>query len=411
MKVGVWINEDINSQEGGGFSYTDRLINLIDEYDFNDKLEIVFISPKPLNYTFKKEVVFLESYLVNKSKTIIQRLVNFIVNRSYVLKRIYYREDEVINNRNRNNHYRKQLIENKIDVIFYMSQMKCYVEDFPFISNNWDIGHLSMYSFPEVTSDKIFENRNFWYTNTLKKALSIFSESEAGKQELISYLNINPKRIKVLPIFPGGVIHQKISKVRQKELLNSINLKDEQFFFYPAQFWAHKNHVNLLMAFKKILNKNSNIKLIFTGSDKGNLQFIKSQIKKHNLESNVIYLGFVELETIFTLYTNAIALVMPTFLGPTNMPLLEARALGCPVLCSDFDGHREQLEEGAVYFNPLEMLSIAKAMDSVLDQNYRQQLITISKTLEQNSKFNETNSIKAFESNLLEISKYKNCWN
>ena len=34
---------------------------------------------------------------------------------------------------------------------------------------------------------------------------------------------------------------------------------------------------------------------------------------------------------------------MPTFFGPTNIPVLEAWALGCPVLTSDIRGIREQV--------------------------------------------------------------------
>ena len=53
------------------------------------------------------------------------------------------------------------------------------------------------------------------------------------------------------------------------------------------------------------------------------------------------------------------ALVMPTFFGPTNIPILEAWAFGCPVLTSDIRGIREQVGDAAVLVNPRSVEAIA----------------------------------------------------
>jgi len=44
--------------------------------------------------------------------------------------------------------------------------------------------------------------------------------------------------------------------------------------------------------------------------------------------------------------------VMPTFFGPTNIPPLEAFALGCPVAVSNIYGMREQVGDAALLFDP-----------------------------------------------------------
>ena len=43
--------------------------------------------------------------------------------------------------------------------------------------------------------------------------------------------------------------------------------------------------------------------------------------KKFNLENQVRFAGFVSSEEINYLYSQAFALVMPTYFGPTNIPL------------------------------------------------------------------------------------------
>jgi glycosyltransferase involved in cell wall biosynthesis len=410
MKVGVWLDEYIDNQVGGGFSYVDRLMSLIDDYQFSKGIEVVYVTTKPLVNSYNKEVICISLNRSKQKKSFKKKLLKYIKERSYFINRFYKQSEEEIANKKDNIYYRNQLVENDIDVIYYLTQMQCVINDFPFISTNWDIGHLSMQAFPEVNNNRSFKSRQRWYEHSLRKSLSIFSESESGKKELISYLNLNPERIKILPMFPGGVIHQKISIEKQQTLLKSFELNKDKFFFYPAQFWAHKNHYNLLLAFKQFLLKEPDMKLVFTGSDKGNLSYIKSQISNLELTKNVVYLGFVNLESIYTLYKNTRALVMPTFLGPTNMPLLEAQVLDCPVLCSDLNGHREQLGEGAVYFDPLEYDDILNAFKRISDNDFRQKMLAISKDIRTRSKFNEQEAIKALEINLLEISKYRNCW-
>ena len=66
----------------------------------------------------------------------------------------------------------------------------------------------------------------------------------------------------------------------------------------------------------------------------------------------VHYLGYVPDEDMGPLYANAVALIMPTFFGPANIPYLEAWAFGCPVLTSDIRGIREQVGDAGILVDP-----------------------------------------------------------
>lgn len=69
---------------------------------------------------------------------------------------------------------------------------------------------------------------------------------------------------------------------------------------------------------------------------------------------------------VFALYKSAAALIMASHFGPTNMPPIEAMELGCPVICSDLGGHREILDNGALYFNSYDYFSIYNAMEDII---------------------------------------------
>jgi glycosyltransferase involved in cell wall biosynthesis len=65
------------------------------------------------------------------------------------------------------------------------------------------------------------------------------------------------------------------------------------------------------------------------------------------------------------LYRAARALVMPTFFGPTNIPQLEAFALGCPVATSRIYGIPEQVGDAALLFDPSSVDEIYDAIEKL----------------------------------------------
>jgi glycosyltransferase involved in cell wall biosynthesis len=146
------------------------------------------------------------------------------------------------------------------------------------------------------------------------------------------------------------------------------------FIHYSAQCWAHKNHYNLICAFRLIADKYPSLKLILTGSDNVNTAYIINTIKENNLEDRIINLGFVPLEELKWLYKHSRGLIMPTLLGPTNMPPLEALALGCPVAVSNMPGHREQLGNNAIYFNPLDIEEIKNAIENIINHKFERSI-------------------------------------
>jgi glycosyltransferase involved in cell wall biosynthesis len=87
-------------------------------------------------------------------------------------------------------------------------------------------------------------------------------------------------------------------------------------------------------------------------------------------------LGYAPNELMSRLYSEASALVMPTFFGPTNIPVLEAWALGCPVLTSDIRGIREQAGDAAVLADPSSAEAIADGIARIVtDSEFRATLI------------------------------------
>lgn len=394
MKVGVFLVDRMPPGLGGGFSYYERLIKAIDEHTFNSQLEICFVGR-------------ISSYKIHLKKKYYRIAPYFLYRIFYILNKLGilpFLSKITFSNLDLSNRIdSKKLKKYGVDILLYPKQAYMEVEDFPFISMNWDIGHKSTFAFPEMMNDGNFRYRETWYKEKLQKAFAVFAESEHGKKELKEFCLIPERKIGIVPMFPGRVVDLAVSEEKQEEFLRSFSLKSLSYFYYPAQYWAHKNHYNLLDAFKKLKEERGDLKLVFTGSDQGNKEYIGSVVREMRLEQNVLMLNFVSLEEVYTLYKKSIALVMPTFLGPTNMPLVEAQALGTAVICSDFEGHREMCGDGAMYIDPHESDSIFIAMKSLTDLNTRARLIDRSRLVAEKSSFTIHHAIKKLDEALTKI--------
>lgn len=368
FKIAVWVNEDDFPEVGGGFSYTERLINGINQKKFDKSLEIVFVGFN-LKQKFNKETInipFKESYFQKKKVNLYHKFFSLNLERKDITKN-YADAISIIK-------------ANDVQLIFYTNPF-IGLHNFPYICINWDLGHKSTYSFPELTMNNEFIKRDTYFNKVLNEALIICCESARGKEELTTYFRINPDRIKIFPMFPGKIVDSDV-KEEKPIWIDPIN----SFFLYPAQFWAHKNHYNLINGFK-LFNadpKYAHYKLVLTGSDKGNLNYIKDLIVAYNLENNIIIPGFIKNEELKWLYKNTQGLVFPSFLGPTNMPLLEAFTFGCPIACSNLPGHVELLGSDAIYFDPTNEFEILNAMLSMANggKKHKQEKTNIDKELQ-----------------------------
>lgn len=390
LRIGIWLNEDIENTTGGAFTYNQTLLKSIVEYKFNHA-EIILISNKNLKTKYN---YYRIKWVPKRFETIRNSLI-------FIFKKIKLAQIASLIHKydiDHKNQLKKEL-SNYIDIIYYTTP-DCQYIDFPFIFTLWDLGHHTTFSFPEMSSIEIYKSRLKYHDFYAKNASFIFSESEAGKQDIIRYLNITNNKIKVVPLFASSVIDNSVIESKPLKL---SELKTN-FIHYPAQFWPHKNHYNLLVAFKHVLNEFPNLKLIFTGSDKGNKDYIISTIKEMNLDNNVIDLGFVTNEELKWLYINSSGLAMPTLLGPTNMPLLEAAELNCPVACSNFHGHIEQLGDYGYYFNPELPEDIAKVLIEMLNENRDHK---VKKYI---SRFNISETINQIDKSFSEIKQIRFTW-
>lgn len=242
--------------------------------------------------------------------------------------------------------------------IFPSQDALSYQIPVPSVAVIHDLMHRYERRFPEVSADGEYERRERHYGRVCYWSQGVLVDSEAGKQQVIESYAASPGKIHVLPYAPPRYV--------EGEGKPPAETVPEKFIFYPAQFWKHKNHENLLLALSLLKAEHGlEINLVLAGSKKNGYETAVTLAEKLGLSKNVFFLGYVPNETVVWLYRRARALVMPTFFGPTNIPPLEAFASGCPVAVSGIYGMPEQVGDAALLFDPTSVGEIARQVEKL----------------------------------------------
>ena len=239
-----------------------------------------------------------------------------------------------------------------------------------------DIAHVFYPHFPELAANGELRRRNILFKYGVRYADQLVVESNQLRSDTVKYYAADPTKIAILPQTVSQTLVASETSAEDAESAEFRRTLPKSYFFYPAQLWEHKNHIKLLNALKILIGEFPNLHLILVGSRQRGDQVIFDMIEKLGLSNNVIWMGYVCDAFIRILYKNTCALVKPGYIGPTNIPTLEAFYYGCPAIISDIPGAREQTEDAALLFEPDSYQDMAAKMRMVLtDEALRRALI------------------------------------
>jgi len=261
-----------------------------------------------------------------------------------------------------------------VQLLWFVGVSTTECPDMPYIATLWDLQHRYQPFFPEVSAKGVWDKREQFYGYFLRRAAYCLIGTETGKREIQYLYQLAESRVRVFPLpIPRFALEAAPSII---DVRNRFGINKE-YVFYPAQYWPHKNHANLILALKWLKEQRGlEIMLALSGSDKGNVAFVKRFAEQEGMADQVRFLGFVLTEELVALYRQAMALIFVTYFGPDNIPPLEAFALGCPVIASVVGGAWEQYGDAAVHVDPSNPEAIGQAIWNLhSDKKLREKLV------------------------------------
>ncbi len=317
MKIGIYL-EGSPRMGGGFFQSLKSSLLLLGIKKYNSQIEIVITDKNTEDYLIKKKI---------KNKLFHLNIIYKYLSQLFeidLLKDLFHKIKI-------NHPFYNFIKRNKFDIIIFLgpSEMCKFCKDVAFISNIWDLDHKKNSQFPEHNLDNVYEKKDKLYREINSRAFKIIVPHKSNKDDLINFYKADKEKVitqNFIPMLPTIYSENKKDKELYKKLFNNFKLPANKIIiFYPAQFWAHKNHKYIIDT-AEILKKTNNNKFffVFCGGNKGNFELIENLIKEKKLENFIKILNFINDEEVISLYLNTQGVVMPTYCGPTNLPIYES---------------------------------------------------------------------------------------
>ena len=157
---------------------------------------------------------------------------------------------------------------------------------------------------------------------------------------------------------------------------NTVDLDDtvpKKYILFVGSRSGYKNFDTFIKSVSLLLKEHSDLSVVCIGGGKFSNQEI-SLLEKLNIKNKVFQFN-LEDNVLAKFYSNALMFVFPSLYEGFGIPILEAFACRCPLVCSDTSSLPEIAEDGAKYFDPYQEESIYNAMKTVLFDNVRKELL------------------------------------
>lgn len=213
--------------------------------------------------------------------------------------------------------------------------------------------------------------QNVFLINGLKehaeKAAVILSDSVSTKEDIVKYLDVPEKKIRVIYLGVDRHFRPVKDEAAHDKVRKAHGLSDKIILFVGT-LQPRKNIGGLIEAFRILIEKeNIPHQLVLAGCKGWEHSDVFHKISRHGLTSRVKWLGYVPYEDLPVIYSIADILVLPSFYEGFGFPILEAMACGTPVVTSDVSSMPEVAGDAALLIDPNKPEEIAGAVGRVLN--------------------------------------------
>lgn len=252
-----------------------------------------------------------------------------------------------------------------VDLLFCPFTLPFYYDPaIPVVSVIYD---LQYHYYPQFFEEEEYATRERNFKEACRLADRLICISEYVRGTVLENSDLVPEKVISIPIRLFDRL-QKPSEQTIFSVLQKYGLQENEFFFYPANFWSHKNHRMLFTAFGiyRSLHPDSGLHLLCTGAPDERMKALQEAAARMRMGPWIRFPGYVSEEEFSALMASCLALIFPSLYEGFGMPLLEAMALGKPVLCSNVTSLPEVGGDAVLFFDPKKPEEILSAIEQIM---------------------------------------------
>lgn len=224
---------------------------------------------------------------------------------------------------------------------------------------------LAIYRNPSWFPTQVFSTR-LLVPQSVKRARRIIAVSQSTRKDLRDLFNVPTRKIHVIP---EGVDVQLLPlKDRTLDVRKKYRLP-KRYLLFVGTLDPRKNLPTLIRAFGALARqtKYADVGLVLAGARGYKGAEVFEEITEQNLKHRVWYTGYLPHNEKLNAIRQATAFVFPSLYEGFGLPVLEAMALGTPVITSRVSSLPEVAGTAAVLVDPEDEAELTRAMSRVLD--------------------------------------------
>ncbi|MFZ5491086.1 MAG: glycosyltransferase family 4 protein [Pseudomonadota bacterium] len=258
-----------------------------------------------------------------------------------------------------------------VDLMHFTFQA-AFLTAVPSIYHPHDLQHIHL---PEYFSEYERHGRTLIYKRFCDQARMVAVSSSWVRQDLEANLGVAREKITVVPLAPP-IESIEVSEPAVADLIRRRFDLPDNFAFYPAQTWPHKNHLGLIEAAAIIRERYGLlVPLVFSGRKGDFYPQLAKRIAELKMDDQVKFLGFVTQNDLRSLYRLCRCVIIPTKFEAASFPLWEAFLAMAPAGCSNVTSLPRQAGDAALLFDPNSVDQIASCLHKLwTDANLRAEL-------------------------------------
>ncbi len=209
-----------------------------------------------------------------------------------------------------------------------------------------------------------------------KKAERILTVSEYSRHDISASYGIPLDRIDMA--WNGAhEIYQPLGD-SEKTAVKAQYSGGESYFIFVGSLHPRKNVERLLLAFEAFKRETgSSMHLLLVGAEYFQTGSIRRIYEQSAFRDHILFTGRMEPEELSRVLGAAFALVFVPLFEGFGIPLVEAMCCDVPVIASQVTSLPEVAGDAALYCDPMEVNSIAKAMQEIaMNESLREKLVS-----------------------------------